>query len=246
MNLTDIAQGLPAELAPLAPTPAQMPSLKYTVGKIHGWLEIGQFYSCIPDAAYPWDPVVMKAIWEFAPDAIPMWVQWVFHTPPEDSESEIVIYGRHALGRKIWHPQSEVLPFPCAMPTMPCLGLTFEKPNKIWFVHTGGDNPRSRDLPGNYLGFDDTMLDRAKRSADGFKMSDEEYRQQLREEYLEGPKRRREALRAAYEEELGYAHADLERYTAKQMENVSDVEIAEWQRTVGQPKRASKPMVIVP
>jgi hypothetical protein len=134
MNLQDIAEGLSDEIAPLVPAPTQMPALKFNVGKIHGWLEIGQFYTCVPDSAYPWDPQVMKEIWKLAPDAIPLWVQWVFQVPPEDAQSGFVVFGRHALGRKLWHPRSPVEEFRVSMPTMPCQGLTFEKP-KIGRAH---------------------------------------------------------------------------------------------------------------
>lgn len=246
MKLTDIAEGLTDDIAQVAPAPEQMPALKFRLDKIRGWLEIGQFYSCIPDTVYPWDPTVMKAIWEHAPDAVPMWVQWVFHTPPEDSESGIVIYGRHAIGRRIWHPRTEPIGFRCLMPTMPCQGLTFEKPNKIWFIHTGSDNPLSRDLPGTFLGFDDTILDRVKRSALGFQMTDAEYQAHLKEELIEGPRKRLEKKQKALDEEMSYAQADLERYAAKQLERVSDVEIMEYTRSAGKRKKDPKPMVVVP
>lgn len=232
-------------LAPDLPTPEQMPKLRYTVGKIHGWLEVGQYYTCVPDAVYPWDPGIMKAIWQFAPDATPLWIQWVFLTPPEEGQNEIKVFGRHALGRRIRHPRTPLPEFRCVMPTMPCQGLTFEKPNSIWFAHTGNDSPISRDLPGNYLGFNDTILDRARRSAVGFNMTDKEYTEHLIDEIIGARLRRLQAVHKTFEEEEEYAERELERYWQKIKSNVSDVELEEYVKSAGHRERVKKPTVFL-
>lgn len=220
--------------------------ISFPIPKSRGWLEVGQFYSCIPDSAYPWDPMVMKEILRYVPDAVPMWVQWVFETPLEDSRTEQVVFGRHALGRRLWTPRSKHEEFRVLMPTMPCQGLTFEKPNLLWFIHMGADNPQSSALPGTYLGFDDTLLDRVKRSAVGFQMSDVEYERFLRETYVTGPIEERERRREKFAKELEYAQQELERYATKVSERISDVEVAEYQRSIGNRKREPKPMVTIP
>lgn len=243
MNLTEMTVGLTDEIAQAVKQPSPV---SFPIPKSRGWLEVGQFYSCIPDSAYPWDPVVMREILRYVPDAVPMWVQWVFETPLEDSRSEHMVFGRHALGRKIWLPRAQHEGFRVLMPTMPCQGLTFEKPNLLWFIHMGADNPKSSALPGSYLGFDDTLLDRVKQSAVGFQMSDKEYEKFLMDTYVMAPLEARARRREKFAVEMEYAQQELERYAAKVSERISDVEAAEYQRSVGKRKREPKPMVIVP
>jgi glutamate--cysteine ligase len=70
------------------------------------------------------------------------------------------------------------------MPTMPCQGLTFERPNRIWFIHEGDRNRDYPDIPGTFLPFDDTIVHRAKESARDMKMSEREYRAAMEKELI--------------------------------------------------------------
>lgn len=211
-----------------------------------GYREMDVVYSCVPDPAYPWDPQVMKAIREFAPDAVPMWIQWVFMSPHETGNPEVVVFGRHALGRTIQNLTSELEPFRCAMPTMPCQGLTFERPNRIWFVHEGGPNPQYPDLPGSYLPFDGSILDRAKKSAIGFRMSEKEFVEHMKLEMIEKAREESNRRRAALEADLDARERDFEAYADKQFERISEVEAAEFQRSAGERDRPTRPTIVVP
>jgi hypothetical protein len=250
MNSVDWANGLPPdEVAPLLPKEDQLPSLHVKLRDsphtARGYREIGMFYSCVPDSVYPWDPEIMKKIWEFAPDATPLWVHWVFRSPADDRD-EIVVYGRHALGRHIKQNRGYLEPFRVLMPTMPVLGLKFEKPNAIWFIHEGPQESKQFvDLPGAYLPFDHTILDRALASAVGWRMSDKEYADHLRYELIEKPQEEQAKRREKMAEDLEYRQRDFERYAKKIMDSISDVEMKEYLATVGKRGRTRKPMVVL-
>lgn len=244
MRLTDISMGAPVGL----PLPKLTHKVADSPATAPGWREVDVAYSCIPDAAYPWDPVVMKAIQEFAPDAVPMWVHWVFLSPHETGNPQVVVFGRHALGRRIQNMTSELEPFRCAMPTMPCQGLTFERPNRIWFIHEGSTNPRYPDLPGTFLPFDGSILDRAKKSAIGFRMTEKEFVEAMREEFIEKERRARDLRRQQLADDMEARHRDFEAYAKKQMERISDVEAKEYgeAKIKGLLKEDPKISVVVP
>jgi hypothetical protein len=171
----------------------------------------------------------VKAIWEYAPDAVPLWVQWVFAIPLEDADNyRTVVYGRHALGRRIVIPNGPLPELRVTMPTMPCMGLHFEKPNAIWFVHEGRRDPKSAALPGSYLGFDDTILDRARESSIGRNMTDKEFSEYMYERYWLKPLEKKRARLAAIRDDLEARQRDFEAYARKQIEKISDVEISEY------------------
>jgi len=213
-----------------------------------GWREIDVAYSCIPDPTYPWDPQVMRAILEVAPDAVPMWVHWVFLSPHETGNPQVVVFGRHALGRRIRNQTSELEPFRCAMPTMPCQGLTFERPNRIWFIHEGSTHPEHPDLPGTFLPFDGSILDRAKKSAIGFRMTEKEFIQSMKEEFIEREREAKALRRKQLDEDMEYRHRDFEAYATKQVANISEVEAREYveARNRGQLTPEPKVSIVVP
>jgi hypothetical protein len=242
MNLTD--------LKALQQQPDGGPKLAYKVADSFatapGYREMDVVYSCVPDPAYPWDPQVMKAIREFAPDAVPMWIQWAFMSPHETGNPEVVVFGRHALGRTIQNLTSELEPFRCAMPTMPCQGLTFERPNRIWFVHEGAPNQQYPDLPGSYLPFDGSILDRAKKSAIGFKMSEKEFIEHMKAEFIEKAREEKERRRTELENDLEAREKDFAAYADKQFERISEVEASEFQRAAGLRDKRARPTIVVP
>ena len=233
MELADWAVGVSPELDGVLPDPSALPEL-YTKRRTDfqtapGFREIGMEYTCIPDPVYPWDPTIMKQIWEYAPDAVPMWVRWVFRSPEEDTNPHDVVFGRHALGRAIKNARSSQIPFRCDMPTMPVQGLHFEQPNSIWFIHEGA-RPTEKyvDLPGEYLPFDSELLLRVKENARGFKMSDEEYKKYLHDELIDKVRERWEAQAAANREDMDARNRDFDAYAQKIFDSLSDVEIAEF------------------
>lgn len=206
-------------------------------------------YSCVPDSAYPWDPQIMKAIREFVPDAVPMWVHWVFLSPHETGNPQVVVFGRHALGRKIRNVVSELEPFRCAMPTMPCQGLTFERPNRIWFIHEGSPNPQYSDLPGAFLPFDGSILDRAKKSAIGFQMTEKEFVESMKAEFIEKERVAKALRKQQIEDDMESRRRDFEAYASKQFERISESEAKGYlaaQRSGEFKRRPKRPTIVVP
>jgi len=248
MQLSDWSEGVVAGAKNLLPDPSSLPALR---GKFatdfhsaRGMREVAVEYTCIPDAQYPWDPLMMKLIWEFAPDAVPLWVRWVFRTPQDEENPHDVVYGRHALGRVV-RARTDLFPLKASMPTMPVFGLKFAKPNVLWFIHEGAVDPTKRGMPGNYLPFDWSIVQRAKDSSEGFKMSDKEYREHLHNLWIDKPRTARDKRIADWEQDMAYRDQDFQRYYAKLADHISDVEIAELQRSVGKRKRERKPTVIL-
>lgn len=234
MELADWAAGvLPSAVQGALPDPAALPNINRKIRtdffSAPGWRQVKVEYSCIPDAVYPWNPLVLKAIWEFAPDAVPLWVRWVFRSPQDEENPHDVVFGRHALGRRIEHLQMERLDFHCTMPSMPCQGLTFEKPNRIWFIHEG-ESPKERnvDLPGDYLPFDATIYDKAEAAAVGFRMTDKEYADHLREIMINKPLRDRERRQAAIAADMEDRDREWHKTADPIIERISDVEIGEY------------------
>lgn len=228
-----------AEIVPGAglPVPAKMPVIgtvpvRTDFHTARGYRFIGMFYTCVPDPVYPWDPKLMKLIREFAPDAVPLWVHWVFRTPRDIEDERDVIFGRHALGRVIKPARTGLTPFRCDMPTMPCQGLTFEKPNAIWFIHQG-DSPRDEylDLPGCYLPFDGGMVKKAWDSwAGADNKSEKEWKQELKEEMIDRPYREYLRQKEARAAEMAERNRDFAEYAKKVIDKISDVEIEAYQR----------------
>lgn len=245
MELADWAVGV----VPEVPAGPQFPSLQMPVrDSFHsapGWRDLGTYYSCVPDAVYPWDPVVMRRIREFAPDAVPLWIKWVFRSPEDESDPHVEVYGRHGLGRVLDKGRTETFPFHVTMPTMPSQGLYFKKPNNIWFIHDGAPNKRP-ELPGNYLPFDDTILDRAWESAIGMRMSDEEYTAYLKKKFVTDKLEARDRRREAYAKDLLERREHIRPYAQRMYDAISDVE---WKQIQGQRENPqpyqAKPTVVL-
>lgn len=247
MRLEDWTNGtLPqgAGLERLMPTPEQMPTLRVPLRdspeNARGYREVGVGYSCVPDVSYPWDPDKVKAIREFMPDVVPIWVRWVFLRP---NSKEKVVFGRHALGRSIREPGRDLIPFQCLMPSFPCQGLTFEKPNRIWFIHEGDRNQDYPDIPGTYLPFNDSIVHRARESCQYLKLSDKEYREQMEKDLIGDVQKRLEVRKAASAADREARDKDFHKYADKLLEQISDVDIARYQRSVGMRGRQKKTMV---
>jgi hypothetical protein len=245
MQLMDWADGvLPEGLEGVLPSAEQMPvarlPLRHSPDTARGYREVDTQYSCIPDAAYPWDPDAVRAIQRFMPDAVPMWVQWIFMVP---NSRELVVFGRHALGRSIKEPGRDLLPFRCAMPTMPCKGLTFERPNRIWFIHEGDRNRDYPDIPGTFLPFNDGLVHRAWESARYMKMSEKEFREAMEQELIRDVEVARARKRALHDADMEARDKDFHGYADKLLETISDVERNEYIRASGKRGKTKKPMV---
>lgn len=248
MSLQDWATGMDH---PLIPQGAQVRSdLRPPVLRKQdapGYRTLKTEYTCIPDVAHPWDPDVVRAIWKFAPDFVPMWERRVLMPEGAESETEAIILGRHALGRVIrnrrgWLPELRV-----TMPTMPSQGLTFDRPNDLAFVHEDElEDGQSRDLPGPYLPFDNTILRKAADLAIGYSMSEKEYKEFLNASVVEASFEDYLRRNQEREDDLEARDREFQPWAAKQIERISDVEAGEFARSAGRREHERKPFVIVP
>lgn len=212
-----------------------------------GWRELGVEYSCIPDAAYPWDPQVMREVWKYAPDAVPLWVRWAFLSPQETGNPKVTVFGRHGLGRHIDDLHSDLDGFRCEMPDMPCQGVRFKKPNRIWFIHQGKmTRDRNAALPGEYLPFDGTLLDTVRDASTAFRQTAKEFIAAEKERMILSKRRRREEFFRRYWADMADRDRDFGRYAAKMQERISDVEIKEYMGAAGQREPERKPRIVVP
>ncbi len=218
------------------PAPREMPvtgtlPVRTDFYSARGFRQVAMEYTCVPDAVYPWDARLMKKIWEFAPDAVPMWVNWVFRTPQDEEDPHDVVFGRHALGRVIRPARSDLIPFQCAMPDMPCQGIRFKRPNAIWFIHQD-EAPKEKnvDLPGDYLPFDMGLVMKAWDSwAEASNQTEEEFKEELREELYRRPLREAAERKAKRDLEMAERNKDFAEYFKKKIETVSDSEIEAFQ-----------------
>lgn len=237
MNIEDWAIGItPGGLEEVQAPDSQRPSVSIPVRtgfhNARGYRHVKTEYSCIPDSQYPWNPEIIKKIWEFAPDVTPLWVRDIYR----GQDNKDVVFGRHGLGRYVAN-RVEFIPFRVEMPTMPCQGISFNKPNMIWFIHQGADiNPEFRDLPGAYLPFDEGLLYKAKYSWGG-NYTEKEYKALLRKELIEDPLEEARKRKQAQDDDMAYRNRDFARYAAKVLESLSDVETLELLRAQASNRR---------
>jgi hypothetical protein len=144
-----------------------------------GYVHVGHFYSCVPDACYPWDPTVLRAIREHIdPYAMPIVIRsvWRYSNYHElgriDGAMTLV---RHGLARAVPDlGRTERQNFFCEMPSTPVTGLKIPglpwsacRPNQIWDNwYDKTDRPWGMDLPGAYLPFDWDYFYALKRGED--------------------------------------------------------------------------------
>lgn len=105
-----------------------------------GWVDLGMEFTCIPDSVNPWTPEVLKAIWVFDPTVVPLWIRWKFRRYDTEN-SDVVVFGRHGIGRHVDNPHHPLIPFNCEMPNMPCQGVTFKRPNLFEYMLIKNDSP---------------------------------------------------------------------------------------------------------
>lgn len=206
-----------------------------------GWRFLGEFYSCVPDVAYPWDPAVLRAIREFSPDAQPIHIRTVWKSSRLDGEPRTMVLVRHGLARTIRDPICPVHVFQCRMPSTPIPGAPrLTTPNYIevnWYDKEV--RPWGYDLPGEYLPFDWEFY-YALRASSVKGLSGREVTMLLSNPYYERKERQARFAR----EEQAYIDRDLNEYAAKKLEQVSDVEREQY--ALGEPEPVRRPSIIVP
>jgi hypothetical protein len=181
-----------------------------------GWVFVGVEYTCIPDAVYPWSPEIVRAIWEFAPDARPLWSRWIY-LAPEDRKPHV--YGRHAIGRFEANPRNVTEPLIVTMPSMPCQGLTFNAPNIIEHYLKG---PSQDSRPGPYVPFDHDVVQMLRSSVPGWET------ELVKDLAIRKPEQARARHEEQVRQEQAYVQADVDKYVDKKLGAVSDVDMKEW------------------
>jgi hypothetical protein len=197
-----------------------------------GWLFQGQEISCIPDVAHPWDLKVVRAIQEIDPDIVPIWVKYIYKEPADWGTNRTHIIGRHGLALVDKTPGTEINPFPCAMPGKRVLGST--PPNKIEHIFKGLDDSRASDLPGTYVPFNWEIYNFVRDNYRRLSLK------QLKDHFINDPKARHDAKKAAEAAEADYKKSILQKYWQRKISEASDVETREYFLGIGQRKREPK------
>lgn len=113
-----------------------------------GWRLWGkESWTCVPPVDMPIDPVVLRAIHEFDPGAIPIWRKRRY-LPPGDTQP--VLFTHYAIGRHVRDPKGDRRLFHVEMPR----NATHPAPNLLEFVlQIRGTRMMHHGGPGDHLPF---------------------------------------------------------------------------------------------
>lgn len=187
-----------------------------------GYREVGLFFSCVPDVEHPWNPEVVKAIWEFDPAFVPCYLKWVFQAPEDQStHASEVVFGRHVMARHVEAPVNELDDFDCAMPPMPCQGLTFKKPNVLVSILMQPNN--ENDLPGAYIEFDMQIVSWLRS-----KFLENQTPKEAARNYIENAKMASAQRKEKLLMDMAARHGDVNKYITKKLGEVSDLEVKQF------------------
>jgi len=183
-----------------------------------GWRDVGMEISCVPDAVYPWGAAELKQIWAWDPGVVPLWVRWAF-LKAADEGGGLVVFRRHAIGRHVKNPHGDMTLHNVQMPSMPCQGVKFERPNQIELILMG---ETLGDVPGEFLPWGPWLVQKLRT------LYRELHPKELKRELLDVPweaaARRKQQARA----EDAYRKRDLDRYITRKLKDVSEIEAREW------------------
>jgi hypothetical protein len=200
-----------------------------------GWIDEGMEITCIPNAESPWDPDVLKAIWSFDPGVIPLWIRWKFKKF-NGTNMEMKVFGRHGIGRYTGSPKTDLPRFACEMPSMPCQGVRFERPNLVELILMKA-NPVD-DSPGDFIPWNWDLFHflRAR-----YKERTPKELKQVVHDKLDREKKEREHLRA----EWAYQMADVQKYAEKKMEQAGELELKNHLLSAGLRKKEPKISLVI-
>lgn len=192
-----------------------------------GFRTVGLEFTCVPQAGTPWDPEVIKKLWELDKRYTPLWVRYILKVPADWGTNETILIGRHALGLRVNSPNNDLPDFPCQMPQMPCNGITLEKPN---VVHTilQGEAPKGGmecELPGEYQPFNMNLYYSEKSKLD--KWHNKSAKEIAREIITTG-REAEESYKKLKGLENEYIQKDLLKFTQKKLDQVSELEAKEY------------------
>ena len=212
--------------------------IRDSFAKARGWRMSGQpTFTCIPDSEHPWNPEVIKAIWKFDPTIVPVWAKYVMIRSGDDSSTEIEILGRHVVARHVENLVEEAVPFRCDMPTMPCNGLTFKKPNVLLFQVEANEGVTIGGI-GPYADFDWEIYDKLLQTHLG-----ERTAQEVARAMREAKENRILSAKAKHDEEDLGRRKELQTFVDKKLEQVSELELKE--HFMGEKEPETKPFVQV-
>lgn len=114
------------------------------------WRKLGHRYFATPHPFFPWDPAVIRAFRrEFDPTFTPLWVRNTYRRP----NGMLLFYDRHAIG--VYDPQLEGSGLELTFGQLEWAAKGSRlRPNKVFDILWAGDNPLSKDLPGQYAPLD--------------------------------------------------------------------------------------------
>lgn len=188
---------------PIADSPSNAP----------GWVDMGQQYSLAEDVEHPRDPTVTKAIQVFDPKLVPLWCRWGFLAPVT---KELVVFGRHAVGRWVDNPHSEKE----ALPGMGLLNLV----NQVEFIWEGTifgqRDPRGSDLPGLYLPWDWRLYSFCRE-----KFVAQPDIKAMKQQFIQAPLEAKQKASEATKADLAYRAKDLQKFVDKKLEEAGEVEM---------------------
>lgn len=99
--------------------------MEATMASLGYYSRRGAWITAVPDAEYPWDPHIVKAIRaEFDPAWTPLFCKEAWVTPTKG----LIITGRHMVARHVAVPHAEVDVLKCHVPFDRCNGITFKRP----------------------------------------------------------------------------------------------------------------------
>lgn len=204
-----------------------------------GWHEVGMEFTMVPDAVHPWNTEVMKAIQRIRPDLVPLWVRWVFKTPPEWGPQEEVVFGRHGLGQIYNDPTHEIPVLKMLAPTVKYPGVRLDRPHTLFLIWQTKTNKLSPSLPGEYKAFDWELYHHVHDNF-GYESIDAK---QWAHDYIEGIRDQRAKDQKKRQDELEYRLRDVNKFAQKVLENVSEVEMKEYALRDRTAKSSTKPTV---
>lgn len=219
---------------------AQAPRLGFSQedAAANGWTEIGMEYYFTPDAGYGRDRQVEKALRRRYPDLVPIWIRWLFRSPANTGNPQVHAFGRHGLARVVTNPHHLIEPI--KFEDSPPAKTPY--PHKIEKIFMGpSELAMALDLPGGYVPFDSDVLTWVQGAYGELSFSE------LKEEFINKPREAKKTAQRKAKEELAYIQNDVNRYVAKKMEAVSEVEMKNimMKRYFGKVEEVKKPFVHV-
>lgn len=193
--------------------------------KKDGWTYVTTVISANPSELYPFDKSIAKAIKEHTQGKLqPFWVTDVYRSPQGAANPHDEKFGRHVLALKCRTQEAQFFH----------AGQGYQ----IWLQLVAGVDSRAADLPKGYFPFDNRVLKYVQNNWRKATVKDiaDQIKQQHEESEARAEKNRAEAERL---------EADVQRYAAKKLETISDVELKNYMLNKIHDRYEAKPTVLV-